>query len=250
MSTVILDVKEEVKRLPVLAKTLRQLHMLSGNECAFPDCQNKMLADDGALIGQVCHIEAAEEGGQRFNENQSNEDRRAFSNLLLMCYQHHIVTNNVDQYDVAAMRAIKSNHERRFTGVSQSTISPQHTCRPKDAPILVLKKLDTGTQKWTRDYSDAIRQSTPALATFEFECTHGASARSVIVNYRDIFISIEPTHFEKGDRVRLSAELSPYDRRFLGGAINEPLEVECITSTGEKVTLSILFSGYQAEQLL
>jgi hypothetical protein len=39
----------------------------------------------GVFIGQLCHIEAAEEGGQRFNERMTNEERRAFENLLLLC---------------------------------------------------------------------------------------------------------------------------------------------------------------------
>ena len=34
------------------------------------------------LIGEVCHIEAAEIGGERYNPNQSDEDRRDYSNFI------------------------------------------------------------------------------------------------------------------------------------------------------------------------
>ena len=55
-----------------------------------------MIDDDGTFVGQVCHIEAAEKGGERFNEKQTNEERRNFANLMLMCYDHHRVTNDVE----------------------------------------------------------------------------------------------------------------------------------------------------------
>jgi hypothetical protein len=48
-----------------------------------------MLNIEGTFIGQICHIEAAEEGGERFNLNTTNEQRRSAVNLMLMCYEHH-----------------------------------------------------------------------------------------------------------------------------------------------------------------
>lgn len=38
----------------------------------------------GNFIGQICHIEAAEEGGERFKPIMTNEERRAFDNLMHM----------------------------------------------------------------------------------------------------------------------------------------------------------------------
>jgi hypothetical protein len=52
-----------------------------------------MMNAEGVFVGQVCHIEAAEKSGQRFNVSMTDEDRRAFANLMLMCYEHHQVTN-------------------------------------------------------------------------------------------------------------------------------------------------------------
>jgi hypothetical protein len=45
--------------------TLRELYLKSGNQCAFPACTRVMLNKDGVFVGQICHIEAAEEGGER-----------------------------------------------------------------------------------------------------------------------------------------------------------------------------------------
>jgi hypothetical protein len=76
---------EPVKRLPPTQETIKKLFALSGNQCAFPNCIKVIISSKGNVVGQVCHISAADEGGPRFDPAQSNEQRRAFDNLLLMC---------------------------------------------------------------------------------------------------------------------------------------------------------------------
>jgi DNA-binding transcriptional ArsR family regulator len=109
---------EEVKRLPPKTKTLRELYLKSGNQCAFPECHSLMVDDEGVFIGQVCHIEAAEEGGERFNGKQTNEDRRAFSNLMLMCYENHQVTNDIKKYTVSVLKDMKASHEKKYGDIA------------------------------------------------------------------------------------------------------------------------------------
>jgi len=79
-----------------------------------------MLNKDGGFVGQICHIEAAEEGGERFNPAMSDEERAAFPNLMLMCYEHHVITNDVDTYPVPVLHAIKAEHEAKFTDAAQA----------------------------------------------------------------------------------------------------------------------------------
>jgi len=74
-----------------------------------------MINTSGDFIGQICHIEAAMTGGERFNENMSNEERRSFDNLILLCYEHHVTTNDVSIYDVESLKNIKRNHESLFS---------------------------------------------------------------------------------------------------------------------------------------
>ncbi|WP_286733051.1 MULTISPECIES: tetratricopeptide repeat protein [Sphingobacterium] len=96
------------------ASTLRQLFALSGNECAFPGCRHALVNNEGVYIAQLCHIEAAERNGQRYNEDQTDEERRAFENLILLCHEHHKVTDDVEKYGVSDLKLMKSNHEQRF----------------------------------------------------------------------------------------------------------------------------------------
>jgi hypothetical protein len=107
--------KEKIERKAILKETLRELYLKSGNQCAFPGCTRIMINADGVFIGQICHIEAAEEGGERFNPDMSNDDRRAFANLMLMCYEHHQISNDVTRYTVAVLKQMKGAHEAKFS---------------------------------------------------------------------------------------------------------------------------------------
>lgn len=93
---------------------LRALFARSGNQCAFPGCTQPLINDKNQFIGQVCHIEAASPEGERFNPTQSDEQRRAYENLLLLCYPHHVETNDVVEFSVERMRRVKYDHESRF----------------------------------------------------------------------------------------------------------------------------------------
>jgi hypothetical protein len=102
------------KRLTPASETIKKLLLRSGNECAFPGCLEVLFNDDNKLIAECCHIEAALPGGERYNYNQSDEQRRSYDNLLFLCHKHHIETNNVNDYTVEILRKIKSDHENRF----------------------------------------------------------------------------------------------------------------------------------------
>ena len=98
-------------RLAPTLKTWKALLARSGNQCAFPGCDQALINDKNQFIGQLCHIEAAMPKGPRYNEGQTDEERRAYENLLLLCYPHHIETNDGDEYPVEKLQDIKQRHE-------------------------------------------------------------------------------------------------------------------------------------------
>lgn len=107
---------EEPKRLTPILETMRRLFATSGNLCAFPDCPRLMVRADGKYIGKICHIEGVR--GERFRSAMTNEERRAFENLMLMCDEHHTETDDEVVYTVEVLRRMKSDHEARFTDPS------------------------------------------------------------------------------------------------------------------------------------
>ncbi|MBD1430607.1 ABC-three component system protein [Sphingobacterium litopenaei] len=95
--------------------TIKKLYALSGNQCAFPDCSQSIFDHNGQPnISNICHIEAAEQGGQRYNPNSDDDYRRSFDNLILLCPNHHKITDDVKKYTVAVLRDMKRQHEAKF----------------------------------------------------------------------------------------------------------------------------------------
>ena len=134
---------EKAKRLEPTPEAKRSLFLRSGNLCAFPNCSRLMMDLDGNWVGQICHIEAAEVGGERFNSNMTNESRRSESNLLLMCYEHHVVTNDVKKFSVSKMTEIKKQHEERFANPEYRMFSSitDVTLAAQPAHVQNLKKI-------------------------------------------------------------------------------------------------------------
>ena len=95
--------------------TLKKLFLLSCNQCAAPGCDNALLArDDNTLIAKICHIEAASPNGPRYNPNMTDEERRHYNNLILLCDEcHSIIDNkeNENKYPVELLRKWKREHE-------------------------------------------------------------------------------------------------------------------------------------------
>ncbi|MCQ1766099.1 hypothetical protein NOJ28_11185 [Neorhizobium galegae] len=112
--------KEEPKRLTPKPEVLRQLYLLSGNNCAMAACKNIIIDRKGVMVGQICHIEAALPDGARFNRHQSNEERRALSNLILLCANHHLIVDSKlheAEWTLSKVKKMKADHEARFQAI-------------------------------------------------------------------------------------------------------------------------------------
>ncbi len=95
----------------------RDLYLRSGNRCAHPACNEPLMRSDAILVGEIAHIEAAMPTGPRFRASMTNEERRGFSNLLLICANHHTVIDaDPDTWTVAKLQALKAAHEAIYTG--------------------------------------------------------------------------------------------------------------------------------------
>lgn len=67
---------------------LKVLLTKSRGLCAFENCNKNLVLQD-IFVGDICHIEAAEPEGPRFNNNQDDDERRGIDNLILLCKEHH-----------------------------------------------------------------------------------------------------------------------------------------------------------------
>ena len=72
-------------------------------------------ADPSAVIGQIAHIEAKSDAGPRANPLLSDQQRDAYSNLILLCPTHHtLVDARESTYSVDVVRSWKTDMETRF----------------------------------------------------------------------------------------------------------------------------------------
>lgn len=94
---------------------IKMLFALSGNECAMSNCKNNLITkDDATVVGKICHIEAANVNGPRWNKFMNDDERRDASNLILMCSEHHDLIDNKENekiYTVRKLKKMKSEHE-------------------------------------------------------------------------------------------------------------------------------------------
>ncbi len=101
-------------------KTIKLLFGSSGNQCAYPDCTNPIIApetvySDAAVVGQICHIYAAADDGPRGKPGLTEEARNAPENLTLMCGHHHpLVDKQWETYPAETLKAWKKTHEAKF----------------------------------------------------------------------------------------------------------------------------------------
>jgi hypothetical protein len=87
--------KDSNKSRQYKRSTVRRLDTLSGNECAYPNCSRKLIAEDGiSIISKICHIAAASKEGPRFDKDMTDDERRGFDNLILLCDEHHVMIDN------------------------------------------------------------------------------------------------------------------------------------------------------------
>jgi hypothetical protein len=92
--------------------TIKRLFAVSGNKCAFPKC-GSLLVDGKKVVGKICHIKAKNEGGPRYDPNQTTEERHSHDNLILLCGRHHdVIDDDEDAYTVEYLHRLKERHEQ------------------------------------------------------------------------------------------------------------------------------------------
>ncbi|MDD2228921.1 MAG: hypothetical protein PHY48_05885 [Candidatus Cloacimonetes bacterium] len=98
----------------VTQKAVKILFARSKNSCAYPKCYNAIVDNDGTVLGDICHINAAKPKGPRYDENQTPEARDGYENLVLMCKKHHkLIDANVQKYTSGVLLQYKQLLEDR-----------------------------------------------------------------------------------------------------------------------------------------
>jgi len=77
---------------------------------------------ESTVVGEICHIKAANSGGPRYDPQQSATERHGYDNLILLCGKHHTVIDaDEEAYTVERLIKMKADHESRAVGVDDSS---------------------------------------------------------------------------------------------------------------------------------
>lgn len=97
--------------------TQRRLYTKAGDCCAFPGCTERLLIREGYLA-DICHIEALNPDGPRYNGHPeiTDPERNSEPNLILLCKNHHYIIDQKNQdgdpyYSAEQLKSMKRAHE-------------------------------------------------------------------------------------------------------------------------------------------
>jgi hypothetical protein len=99
----------------ITEKPRKRLWGDSGHLCA--KCKGRVVedatdSDDASLVGEEAHIVSEKANGPRYDDPLPMDQRDDYENLLVLCNRcHKIVDDQVNTYNVAALRRMKADHQ-------------------------------------------------------------------------------------------------------------------------------------------
>jgi hypothetical protein len=100
----------------ITIKTTKILFGQNGNQCSFLGCKVAMIDASGTILGEMCHINARNARGARFDSKLPPKMRQSEENLILLCRNHHkSVDDNPSVYDADTLKDMKASHNTKAT---------------------------------------------------------------------------------------------------------------------------------------
>ncbi|GIK56082.1 MAG: hypothetical protein HND44_01635 [Chloroflexi bacterium] len=116
-------------RIKIPETEIKILFAKSGNLCAFPSCQNPIIANEGdgdKPLAEMAHIIAYQDNGPRSDPSIPISERNKASNLILFCPTHHTIVDKFEyQYNAQVLREMKRLHEARFIPPKEKQIQSE-----------------------------------------------------------------------------------------------------------------------------
>lgn len=127
-------------RSPSIA-TIKRLFSVSGNTCAFPECDMTLVSTaSDKVIGQICHIKAKRPGEARYDLRLSSKELHGFGNLILLCPTHHkIIDTDENTYTVERMLRMKAVHEEKHANSSIPSDQVVNALRRADSQLRLVE---------------------------------------------------------------------------------------------------------------
>jgi hypothetical protein len=205
--------------------TQRRLYTKAGDCCAYPNCPERLLIKEGYLA-DICHIEALNPDGPRYNcaTEITDDVRNSEPNLILLCKNHHYIIDRKNEngepfYSTEQLKAMKRAHEE----VVESTRNK--ITQAKEPSILA---------RIVRELSTTRHDSTP-----------GKVALSFTIDKKISFNDVERHH-------GIIEKYAPYAQVYLDKLYNEleATQLETVLSVLNDLYLMSKRSGQSADDTL
>jgi hypothetical protein len=173
----------------MLEKDIKILWGRSGNRCAI--CKIELTPDgNDYTLGEMAHIVARSVDGPRGNEDLPLDQRELYSNLILLCPNHHKeIDKNPNQWNRQELLNIKNEHE---TWVSKQLELGHITITSIDNTSFIKSRIDAW-RKFSLEEVWIISSLTPLVVSEEFL---NPLNENVINNVNKILV---PTRYENNE---------------------------------------------------
>ncbi len=127
------EAKLQFNRIEVSYKVRKTVAAQSGNRCAFPGCEQELMLDGEAFIGELASIEAIHGAGPRFNKDSNPSKLASSENFLLLCPNHHRIIDQLpERYTAEWLREAREAHlDRVREALSQGVPQPKIKLAPQ-----------------------------------------------------------------------------------------------------------------------
>lgn len=93
------------------------LYAKSGNRCAYPGCDEKLVYDE-VNQSEMAHIISGQENGPRHIPGYNNGNYDIEENILVLCKKHHKkVDYQIEDFPIQKLREMKYAHENYIEGL-------------------------------------------------------------------------------------------------------------------------------------
>jgi hypothetical protein len=224
---------------PAITKTTRKQIPLpqqklvwsySAGYCSFPGCTVRTLvpesASDGAtVLGEAAHILAYEDDGPRADTSLSLDARNSYSNLLLLCPNHHtLVDKQPATYSAEILKKWKVDTEKRVTDALRNAMPQVDFAELKVVTLsLIAHEGSPGQDLVVIPPAEKIRKNQLSSTTHAYLAIALAKA-DVVGNFIDTF-----TRYDNTFSARLRAGfINEYERLKRAGVNGDELFQEML----------------------
>jgi hypothetical protein len=131
------------------------LAALCGGTCYWPGCGEpviRFVGDEPISNLQIAHITGATLGGPRHVPSMTDEERKAFTNLILLCHPHHTIVDKLrpQDFSISTLQKWKASREAK----NQEALSRLREVTPDALQIMLAGALKERDER----LDDAIEQ--------------------------------------------------------------------------------------------